>query len=575
MATKTGFQSRARIERLESLLKRALAAAAAASASFAGPVVANEAAAAAFPLSDVPNGRTQVFVLSHRSIWTKKNGVPGTVGVPALSPHEVIATTAGTPGVLTRTNYSDPALRIDVNDVWIDPSNPAANDENSGLTAGAPLKTGMELFRRWGWGNQVIVGPNIATSPDGFTNIHIVSSISAPDQLPMNVILVVNGSLRFIGGTPTTVLASTALTAVTAMNSATNTKLQLTAGALVWAPFIAANRRGRILDGAAAGATFQVHTDLGAGAAAVSAAQTTNEPGFSVTPTTVTPAPGDHFVIESLVQVNVGMPFAVAQQNNPAFSGQSFVNVVNLNIPLAANQVWIPTSSGAAGTNGAQFNFYQCTFDRPVDYSDANAVSVASYYFNAGITNLGFKGFIACLEGGAANGNALYSIILAGNHEDVTVDSDFIANRCPAFTILGPVRNFAATNATALAGFNPGAHAIFVGAGGPAPFFSQRGVAVFKGRAWGSGGAGRGIYVASACQAVGAPQVATGIAGDFALSNRTTGWFFDAAAAVYNPAAGPIAFSWANLAAAQPGGFAGDAHNPVNDAHWVPAETAA
>lgn len=295
-------------------------------------------------------------------------------------------------------------MRIGINDIWIDPANGAANDENDGLTAATPLKTGFELFRRWGWGSPVIVGPNLVTSPDGFTNVHIVTDLVDPDQLPVNIIVAANGSIRFRGGPTTVVQASTALTAVTAMNPATNTRLRLTAGALNWAPFIAANRRGRILDGAAIGATFQVQTSVGAGVADCSAAQTTNEPGFSLTPTTVTPAIGDHFQIESLVQCNWSTLFEIRQEVNDTFGGfDVFVNIIDLNVPRTPNQQFTPVGVNGTGNGGPRLNLYNCTFDNGADVSECSVQFIACYFFYAvfgGISNIGYKGFNSCLAGG-------------------------------------------------------------------------------------------------------------------------------------------------------------------------------
>jgi hypothetical protein len=154
-------QLEARVQKLESMIMRFGAAAAAAALSFAGPTVADQAAAAAIPAS-VLTTSPFVFTLSQDAIWQKIVGAPGAVGVPPLTAQEVIATTDGT-GVLARTDYSSPRWRIGVNDIFINST--TGNDQNDGLTVGTPIQTGRELFRRWGWGARVEVGCNLATSP--------------------------------------------------------------------------------------------------------------------------------------------------------------------------------------------------------------------------------------------------------------------------------------------------------------------------------------------------------------------------------------------------------------------------
>ena len=210
-------------ERIESLLSRALALAAAASAaaaaanSFAGPVVANQLAASALPLSTFVTAK-QVYTVAQEAIWEYIPGVAGAVGVPPLSPNEVIPAAGG---VLARTNYSSPKWRIGVNDMFIDPANPAANDENDGFTALTPLKTGYELHRRRGWdASKPVVGPSLATSPDGYSNIHVQSDIVAPDSLPIKITIAKNATMRVQGGPSTILRTSTLTNAVTAMNPA-------------------------------------------------------------------------------------------------------------------------------------------------------------------------------------------------------------------------------------------------------------------------------------------------------------------------------------------------------------------
>jgi hypothetical protein len=579
---------RARIEKLEQLVSHLSGSGGGSvGVSFAGPVVANEAAAAAFPLSDVPGETMQVFVLTHRSIWTKRNGVAGVQGVPPLAPHEVIAATAGPAGVLCRTEYTDPALRTGINDIYIDPANILANDENDGLTPTTPLKTGYELFRRWGWGaSKPIVGPNLATSPDGFTNVHIVSDIVSPDTLPVRITIAINGSMRFIGGTPTTIRTSTLTGASTAMNPAVplgGTRLRLVdAATATWVPDMAANRRGRITTGAQAGATFQPQTNVGVGGAVdASAAQTTNEPAFDQSPHTVTPAAGSTYVIEALVQCNFGA-FEITEEQNPAFGGfNSFINFIDLNFPaIGGNAVsWEPVTS--QGTFSQPFfNFYQCTFDRLLDITSCpSAQLIACYFFNAGLFNYctgGVQGF----NGGGMNagGGGVSSIEWASVSAQSTLDFNLVANQTNvALGSCSSCRLFASWNAPAGAR-NTAGHGILVGILG-----GVRAAVTFS-TIWGAGNGGAGVLIGAGCRGVGPSQNITGVQGDVKLANSSStvgnNVYWQAATGIYVGATGVAgvasAATWALITAAKGApGYGNNVHNPDADAHWVALETTA
>lgn len=578
---------RSRIERLEKLVKRVLAGAAAGAViSFAGPVVANEAAGAAFPLSDTPSAQAQVFVLTHRSIWTKKNGVPGTPGVPPLSPHEVIATTAGAPGVICRTEYSDPALRTGINDIFIDPAAPGANDENDGLTAASALKTGYELHRRWGWNSsKPIVGCNFATSPDGFLTIHILSDLTTPDSLPLKITVAHDVTIRIVAPLlAANILRTATLTdAVTAMTPAVplgGTRLTVRDNTLAsWAAFEVVNQRVRMIDGPAAGGTFQPQTDSLAtpGQVQCSACQTTNESGFSIVPTTVTPAVGNTYVVEKLVVVNMG-EVDIDQELNPTFGGfDVFVNFVNINLPFGGFIAWVPRSP--TGLAGPFFNFYQCTIDRFIVDTSLSQILLIACYGSGGVTGTGGGKFNSTIFGGGWNGGIPGSIIqiaFGSSTIETAIDFNCVINKPLFVGCVQPVRNFAVWNALVTGGVNTGGHGFFIGSGGASPFFGQRGAAQCKGLIWGNGNPGAGLLVGAACDGVGAPQNITGTQGDLKLAQSLVAWWWDATAGVYFPAGAGIALSWAFILAGKgAAGFGGSAHEPDQNAHWVAAETTA
>ena len=89
-------------------------------------------------------------------------------------------------------------------------------------------------------------------------------------------------------------------------------------------------------------------------------------------------------------------------------------------------------------------------------------------------------------------------------------------------------------------------------------------------RLWGSGNAGVGVEIGPGAQLAyrtGTFPTITGSGGDFTLAGATSGRAWDDAAGAYTTAQSN---TWANLAATvASGGFGGNAHNPMRDAHVV------
>lgn len=190
---------RERIERLEALVAL-LSGGGAGAGTFAGPIVADEVAAQGLILA---NGE-QVFVLTHRSIWTKKNGVPG-VTAPPLKAHEVLATTDGT-GVITRTTYSDPVWRNGISDIYFDPANVTgvADDQAQAFflapqigPARLPVRTAQEILRRIGRRNTFTFTDPIVGGP----RIHILSSMDplSDDRFELDMICGFDTFVRVLG----------------------------------------------------------------------------------------------------------------------------------------------------------------------------------------------------------------------------------------------------------------------------------------------------------------------------------------------------------------------------------------
>lgn len=534
--------------------------------TFAGPIFANEAAASA--AAGLADGQ-QVFILSHRSIWISQPSCT----LPVVA-NEIINRSGG--GRLLRTTYSDPAWRT-VNDVYIDPANVAASNENNGLSAGSPLKTGMELYRRWGFGTKVQVGCDLTTSVDGFLTIHIQSDLVSPDQLPLDITIAPNSFFRVRGALlAANILRTSTLTnVVTAMNRAAplgGTRLTVRDNTLAnWAAFMVANRRVRMTTGAATGGTFQPQFDHVAtpGEVECSPCQTTNEPGFSQTPTTVTPGVGDTYVIEKLVACNFG-EINIDQSVNPIFGGISiFLNIVDLHLPSTGVQDWSPIINHGTWV-ACNLNFYQCTFDRLCDWAQAGSFFCIASYFTEGMYC--YPGGDCGIFGGGALkiGTSQNPFVVWGAYSLFGgLDFDFCCNAMPIhFVGQGGGKNFASWNCPAGVLGNAGGHGISVGdhyAGGV-----SRCASGFIGIAWGAGNAGAGMLIGAGCRGAGGTQNCTGVGGDLILGQSGVGWWWNAATAVYNPVGAGIALTWAHVNAAKgAAGFGGSAHEPDLDAHWT------
>jgi hypothetical protein len=588
----------AALERIDALLAmaRAIAVGAASIASagvgFDGPSVANQAAATALPLSTYATARF-VYTRAQEAIWQYIPGVPGTVGVPALKADEVIAAAGG---VLARTTYSSPKWRTDVNDVFIDPANPAASNENDGFTALTPLLTGYELHRRWGWdASRPIVGCNLATSPDGFTHVRVQSDLVSPDSLPIKITIAHDSLLQIESPLlAANILRTAVLTnAVTPMNRAVplgGTRLRIQDNTLAnWTAFMAFNRRVRFLDGPAGpgpgtltGGTLQPQTNQAGGAVDCSACQTTSPSAFSFTPTAVTPAVGNTYVVEQLVQVNLG-EIDIAQELNPTFGGyNAIVYFLNINLPSIGGQSWAPQSNGLGLFAGVELIFFQCTIDRSIDGSAGNVVLNACYGSQGAFSTGGHQQqFIVGggWNGGIAGSGVQIAINGQGGSFETAIDFDAVFNLAFIVAITGPVRSFASWNAAVTGGLNAGGHGVMIGGGGPSTFFGMRGDAQCKGTIWGNSttATATGLLVCASCNGIGAPQNITGPTSDFKLGNKILGWFFNDVTTAYAPVgAAGVPTTWAALTAAEgAAGFGGNAHELDSNSHFVAAETTA
>lgn len=556
------------LERIEALLARVRAAAASASASFAGPIVATEALASAF--AGLPDGE-QIMVLSERSIWSSD---PTDVRpFTALDANKRIPRAGG--GSLTRTTYADPKWRYGITDVYIDPSNVTgiASNENKGIhtspqvgDARAPLLTWQELFRRWGNGNTIFTGdlvglsfqvhilsdePAISAALDPATQGYITGTDTFPRYLGEANVVVLAGNLDGAGG-------------FTAQNPAVpapgGAAAQIKVGATVWGPFI-----GKRIRFTATGAVATILKDLGAGSARVSQPQITNEPLFFVAPTNANPANGAAFVVEDLVTVNTGNYWTIGGEGSAFGFGQQ-VNVADINVMTTNPAGDFPFAPQTDGTRST-YVFYQCSSDRS-QAQDApvihNGCTLRSSYFTLG--NLGAGAYFGgAIIPGAAGG----IVVVTGNDNDVfggAIDfNTYVQGVGVMFRGGSSCGIFSCWDAAINANINPGGHGVLIG-GDPNLSAEPAQVSIRNGPIFGTGAVGKGLRVAASSRANYRvlPNI-TGTTGDLQLGDSAVAWWWNPATAVYNPVGAGSALSWANLTA--PALFNGGAHEPHLDAH--------
>jgi hypothetical protein len=219
--------------------------------------------------------------------------------------------------------------------VWyVDPQNPAANDENDGKTALTPLKTLAEVATRLSVASMVNYTINLMSntnSTDTFDyNPHLNGQgLTGGGGIDVGVTSFVN----IVGRQ--TVAASGVVTSATGTTPATNTQASLDVAGVVWTPLL-----GSLVvmtSGALAGYQAYVIKDLGSNTARMSDwwNPTGVTPGGSGSNGTfaaigAAPAPGDTYNIVTLTQFNA----TYRNAGNPA---RVQINFQNLQFTAAAN----------------------------------------------------------------------------------------------------------------------------------------------------------------------------------------------------------------------------------------------
>jgi hypothetical protein len=233
---------------------------------------------------------------------------------------------------------------------FVDPVN--GNDANNGQTAATALKTDAERQRR--------IGPAPFWTQAEY---HIRYLNDLPTTDPVLIVgQLVNPATNIylhgnqVSGQGKAVLASLAVDAITAQNTATNTPLKFTSNGIVtsWTADGLLNQRCRMTSGAGLGGYVWPMLDLGAKQAQMSETEATAPSSFSnpfTFPTTAfLPALNDTFVVESLVTLGAvyvdltggssGASTNAVILDSLAFTGYTAVGIIAVNMVGCA---WLAT----------------------------------------------------------------------------------------------------------------------------------------------------------------------------------------------------------------------------------------
>ncbi len=457
------------------------------------------------------------------------NELDGTIwvqtGLAGLATSSATSGLAPSPTALAQTDW------------YVDEANVSgvASNANSGLI-GAPVLNWAEVLRRFGVGGTVANGTNLVT-------VHYLSVPALPDAFrfdwPPTVTLGANMSVSVEAPAGTAVRTGT-LTAATALITTYGSAAlaTITDTGQVWT----AGQRVTITAGARAGQSFWVVTG-GTGTASITPCSTSYDIVAS-TITTTTPAAGDAYLLESnalpsLDIADLNIHYADRITGNKAFVFRGFT----LNTSSA-----ITTHSGQA-----LIVFDRCVL--PAVFQNCDVVTMM---------NCWTTGTIIALAGMGMSFNAGYcssfTISRSGATllytQDVVMGAGIGANVSPGTLVaLDGVGFFCAGDGVTVGPgctFQVGNFGSIFAASGLYGAVTGTGVNVKEG--------GRLLYKSSLLPTI------KGTTADWKLPTAPA--YFDAAARTFPLATAGTPSTWANLAAAQPGGFAtGNAHDPDTDAH--------
>jgi hypothetical protein len=491
----------------------------------------------------------------------------------ALTPDgaTIIAATGG--GNWLRMEISHPSHRIGVTDVYINDS--IGSVEGVGIYSapqGTPdYITSAEFTRRWGTLGRIVQ----TGDPTGLEiRIHVDAPIVAPDALEFAVLTAPDTFVRGLG--LTTIVRSGTLDATagfvvqvpTAAGGGTANIIKDSAGG-AWNP-------GERVHFPATGATAYVLQDLGGGQARISEPQTTDEPGFSVVPTTVSIANGAAWEVLDTIAVNWGR-VSIQSANKSAFGFGPQNNFADMKITTTIAVLVL-----AYELYPNSFNvFYRCQFRSGVALT-ANVIAVncqaqavqddwggngapCGWYGGAIVKPTGATGpcFARLSQGLGDVGSVDYGTHVQGGY--VYFHALFTAGR------------FAVWDTVAESIVNPNGDAIIVGSGNShrlltgamGGFRDRAGIPIF-----GNGAAGAGLRLAPGVTATYESSAVPRVTGsrDLQFGPSTVGWWWDELTANYQPLGAGINLSWTSLVAtSSPTGFGGSAHDPDRNIHLVQA----
>lgn len=377
--------------------------------------------------------------------------------------------------------------------LWVvDSQNPAASDENTGLSPSSPLMHVAEIYRRYGSKT-----PSLAQS----TTIQCLSNTNASDPIDF-VPTLIGGGAWTLKGTLAQVGAAT-IGIFTAKNHAVGSKNTITAqgqSGAFWTPFVGATVRDTT-----SGAQFFIDADLGSATAAISEPVATP---LSQIPSLITISNGDSLVIFNPTVIYVKRAAVGAFGNSGG-------------VGLSISQSTIAAESSCYFGN---CSFNECVFTAPEVLSEFTSNTFNSCYFTPASAFQGPGNFYA----GSCFNRAGSSISDASR-----IDADAIINQRP-HTGSGVV-----TFGTVYFG------QWFSNSGGPQTFvrFATRATA-FGAALWGP--ATIALTSGQQLDVQGTTAVATLLCtGGITLDGAATGFTFNTSTGAFSP--GPVALTPTSL----------------------------
>jgi hypothetical protein len=441
----------------------------------------------------------------------------------------------------------------------------AGNDANTG-NASFPLQSNAELSRRLGKGNLIPGVASAVISLIQLISIQYVGNVPASDPLDLTCTLPPNCLLAFVGGATTTRAGT--LTAGTVVKApATNVRPIIED--TVTPPTVAdEGERFRITAGANVG-QMAWGAKFAAGLLSMSSWST---PTMTPLPdcliqtglTSGTAVAGDPYAVETLTQltlrnVNVKSPFGGT--NTTSVVG--FVNFDFQNTGGALRQIVNPKDTVA-------FVYKACRFNGTLVHDVAYGRAVFLNCCFKGPGGAGGQGLVVQRAGPSFRGGLCMGSLVIRNGAVPAFDDDFMTEGGGGFTILGSALF------GAIAAFNSTLGGFRIPSNGPPTTASVNTQVGGSGvnRLWGSGNAGGGVEIGTACalavETLAGMTITGSVPGtnDFILGGAPTARAWDETAlAGIGQQTALLVSSWANyVAAIGAGGFLGNAKNYTNQA---------